>query len=258
MSNTLDDLILPEEEPEEKNSKSILALLALVVLLIIVGAILAKMIFATSDDNSTLVKSNKLKVSEERKIVKPETKTKETRLNKSEDLAPINDNDVDLAPIDNDNVDSSLNAETIDIDDNKVDKKSKAEVNSKNSDKENSIANDLNVAPVNKDKVVASREVKEKKVVHHKPKPKPKPKPDPKPKKHIYGGSGNVYIQVGSFAKGPEKSFINKIRRAGFKYRIKTGNGLRRVFVGPFESRSDAKNILGIVRSKISSQAFIK
>lgn len=254
--NTLDDLILTDPEPEKGKSKGLLALLALVILLIIVGAILAKMIF--SDSNETVESNNK------REEVKVSTSIDNNKLevNDSVALSPITD-DPDLAPLDDNGTSINANVDTVSIDDNiNSDKKSKSNGSSSTVNSDSVTANELNVAPISSNSRstnnLESRDVVEerpKKVVKHN---KPKPVHKAKPKKHIYGGRGNVYIQVGSFAKGPEQGFINKIRRAGFKFRIKERNGLRKVFVGPFESRNRAANVLGIVKSKISSQAFIK
>ncbi len=248
---TLEDLILTEDTPQEGKSKSMLALLALVVILIIVGAVLAKMIFSDSSDTNDTVK-----VKESSELTLKDSK----KPSMNTDLAPLENEDPDLAPISANTVPS--NVDTISIDDSKSESKKQDKKDSKEdkkvSAKEKAIAKDLEIAPieeVNEDK--KDEKPKVKKVVEHREK-KPKVIHHKEPKKHIYGGRGNVYIQVGSFAKGPEQSFINKIRRAGFKYRIRTIGGLRKVYVGPFENRSQAREVLGIVKSKIASQAFIK
>ncbi len=241
-SNTLDDLILNDPEPENSKSKGILILLGLVVLLIIVGAILAKMIFSSPDD----VKQ------ESNKDVKKEVNlSSNTKDNKKLQSMP---EDADLAPLD----DTAMpNADTVAIDDKEKDTKAEDK-------KENSDAMTITRAePKDNIDTQADTEVKK---VEEKAKPKPKPKPKiqnivhhDKPKtKRLIGGHGNVYIQVGSFSKGPTESFINKIRRAGFRYRIKEVNGFRRVLVGPFASEAEANRYLGKIKAQISPSAFIK
>ena len=90
-----------------------------------------------------------------------------------------------------------------------------------------------------------------------KPKPKPAAKPAPKPV-----AKGNIYIQVGAFLKyDPDKAFLRKIKAAGFNYIIKeytiNGKRVKRVYVGPFASRADAKEALAKVRARIAKGAFI-
>ncbi len=259
--NTLDDLILNEPEPEKAKSKGLLALLALVILLIIVGAILAKMIF--SEPEPTKAKDNqdnqKVEVASDINSNLDDITENKADKNESKNLAPLS-TDPDLAPL---NDDMTANVDTVNIDEEKNSKdKTKDETQNLKGDS-TKIANkeeELGVAPVGKvtsakkeendapKKVVVKERVeKEKKVVTKTPKPTRK-----------IGGRGNVYIQVGSFTKGPESSFIRKITRAGFRYKIKTQNGYRRVYVGPFESRKEAAKYLGRVKSQINPQAFIK
>ena len=252
-NNTLDDLILTDPEPEKGKSKGLLALLALIILLIIVGAILAKMIFSSSDD----IKA------EANKTEEPTVQTITDSNNESSSNASANIDlqDPDLAPLDdiNESAESATaTAEQVEggiVEDGAPAKKKEeqAQESQQNSDKEE-LKSDTNE--------VVLQEIKTKKSEAKQEKPKKvtkaKPKPKPQHTKKVYGGHGTVYIQVGSFVKGPESSFIEKIRRAGFRFRIKEINGKRRVYVGPFRSRQEAKSLLGIVRSKINPDAFIK
>ncbi len=243
--NTLDDLILTDPEPEDSKSKGILILLGLVILLIIVGAILAKMIFSSPDDDIKKESSNEVK--KEVNISKNNLNSNSS--NKKESLSTPAD--ADLAPLD----DTSLpaNIDTVSIDE-------KTNENSKQKDKNE---NDNSAMSITKPETNINNEPK-KEVVKKERKPLPKPKHKvtkqkhkPKPK-HLIGGSGSVYIQVGYFSKGPTKSFIDKIRKARFKYRIKEVNGFRRVLVGPFRSQEEANSYLDRVKAQISPSAFIK
>ena len=266
--NTLDDLILTDPEPEKAKSKGLLALLALVILLIIVGAILAKMVFSDSDKSVKGNEDNKVEVATD---VNKNINDSVNSSSANADLAPIN-NDPDLAPIDNTNSMPS-NVDTVSINENNKNGNDQFEkANNSPVGDSTKIAKDensLGVAPVAKGNsnndapmnvVVEERPTKPKHTTKKREDKKPKPKHTTKAKKHsnTIGGRGTVYIQVGSFTKGPADSFIKKIRRAGFKYRIKSQNGYRRVFVGPFESRQEASRYLGKVRGQINPQAFIK
>jgi len=245
-NNTLDDLIL--SDPEQKKPKGLLALLALIVLLIIVGAILAKMIFSSSD--SIQSESNKT----HEKSVKTITDTNGGN-NASSNLDL---QDPDLAPLNeiNDTADTSVEIEGGVVDETQTKEKGRKKSTQKEQSKqEEQLKNDTDEIMLQE---VKTKKSESNKVAHSEAKPKPMPKPAPQHPRKVYGGHGTVYIQVGSFVKGPESSFIEKIRRAGFKFRIKEINGKRRVYVGPFRSREEAKSLLGVVRSKINPQAFIK
>ena len=259
--NTLDDLILTEPEPEKQKSKGLLALLGLVILLIIVGALLAKMIFSAPDEPTKESKDEqKVEVASDLNSNLDKITESDLEKNKSGDLAPIN-TDPDLAPIDNENgMPSNLDTINIDEDKNKKDEFKKADKSNLKGDS-SKVANeeeDLGVAPVAKTPTKKEEIPPKRVVVKERPTKHTSHTKTVKHSTSTIGGRGNVYIQVGSFTKGPEESFIRKIRRAGFKYRIRTQNGYRRVFVGPFRSRSEAAKYLGRVRSQINSQAFIK
>ena len=247
--SNIEDLILAEPENNKPKQKGILIILGLVVLLLVLGVVLANMIFGGSAENN----ATKQEVKQE--------EVKEVNRNSAALITPTNATeqkdealDADLAPLDDE---EANNVEVVKAQDQKeqlkkeTDKKDNEELNVPNNQEA------MQITKVNKD----PKNTEPKRVVEHKPKPKPKPVTKPKPKpthKTTYGGVGSVYIQVGSFSKGPNQDFINKIRRAGFKYKIVQAGPYRRVYVGPFRSTQEAKSVLGIVRSKISRNAFIK
>jgi len=91
------------------------------------------------------------------------------------------------------------------------------------------------------------------------PKPKPKPTPKPKPKKFTHG---NYYIQVGAFFNyPPDKKFLNSIKRENLSYEIitatKNGKKYKKVVVGPYPSRKEAKSDLPIIKKRINQNAYI-
>ena len=243
---TLDDLILTDPEPEGGKSKSVLALLAIVVVLIIIGAVLAKMIFSSPDENNNTVAKTELK---QDLVTNTDVKPKNGTTNQNgDDTSSL---DADLTPLDDNTMPS--NVETVTINDKA--KADKSNLNTKNEAKTNKAENNLNLNLQQDKPTVQHKEQKIENIVKTKVVHKTQPKP--KHTTHIYGGHGNVYIQVGSFSKGPNEAFINKIIKSGFKYRIKEVNGYRRVYVGPFTS-SEASRVLGKVKAKISPSAFIK
>ncbi len=73
---------------------------------------------------------------------------------------------------------------------------------------------------------------------------------------------GNYYIQAGAFLKyDPDKAFLKKIEKLGLHYVIKeyhiNGKRIKRVYVGPFTSRSQALGALAKVRAHVAKGAFI-
>jgi len=70
------------------------------------------------------------------------------------------------------------------------------------------------------------------------------------------------FIQVGATAKSfPDKSFLTKIKRAGFDYIVHgvtiKGKHIKKVLVGPYSTRDGAKNALGGVKANINPSAYI-
>ncbi len=106
------------------------------------------------------------------------------------------------------------------------------------------------------------RKPKRAKVVASKSQPKTTPQPQSKPKRAKVNAKGSYYIQVGAFLKyDPDRSFLQKIKQAGFSYIIKefhiNGKRVKRVYVGPFSSRQEAKRYLAKVQAKINKNAFV-
>ena len=74
--------------------------------------------------------------------------------------------------------------------------------------------------------------------------------------------TSNIYIQVGAFLhSNPDKKLLSKIKKMGFSYVVKrfniNGKRIKRVYVGPFASKKEAKEALVKVRRSINKQAFI-
>ena len=74
--------------------------------------------------------------------------------------------------------------------------------------------------------------------------------------------AGTFYIQVGSFSKyKPNKKFLDSITKLGFTYEYhkvtKNAQTLNKVLVGPFDTKSKAKDARRILRSKVEPGAFL-
>jgi len=253
-NNNLDDLILTEPENEGSKKKGLLVLIGLVVLLAIIGVVLTNIIMSSGDEENKTTQVKDALASN----IKMEQATVQIKAPKVNEPAPIDD---DLAPLDEQD---AIAREGVEKKDDSLQDKiitgasvvtagtATALMQRKTQAKEE---------PVMRDEILEEtpKRAEPRKVVKKAP-PKRVIKKEPRRarvhKKVVYGG--NVYIQVGSFSKGPNSNFINKIRRMGLRYRIKEVNGFRRVLVGPFRSVQDAQRVLPKVKAYISRSAFIK
>lgn len=78
----------------------------------------------------------------------------------------------------------------------------------------------------------------------------------------------HYYIQVAALVKSkePSKKFLNLIKKEGFNYEIKeetlVKNGktlpIKRILIGPYQTKSEARKEIKKVKAKISSGAFFK
>jgi len=66
------------------------------------------------------------------------------------------------------------------------------------------------------------------------------------------------YIQVGSFSQQPSDSFLGTIKNKGFNYTILSlSNGMKKLLIGPYQSRQAVDKALPKVRDRISKGAFV-
>ncbi len=88
-----------------------------------------------------------------------------------------------------------------------------------------------------------------------------KPAPTYTPVTQLPSISG-YFIQVGATAKSfPDKRFLTKIKRAGFDYIVHgvniKGKQIKKVLVGPYSTRDEAKSALRSVKANINPSAYI-
>jgi DedD protein len=82
------------------------------------------------------------------------------------------------------------------------------------------------------------------------------------PKETKIPSISGYFIQVGATAKSfPDKRFLQKIKRAGFDYIVHgvtvKGKHIKKVLVGPYSTRTGAKNALAAVKANINPSAYI-
>jgi DedD protein len=89
-----------------------------------------------------------------------------------------------------------------------------------------------------------------------------------KPKRTYTAPSSNIssisgyFIQVGATSKSfPDKRFLQKIKNSGYDYIVHKvnvkGRNITKVLVGPYNSRSEARNELSGVQSSLNPSAYI-
>jgi len=101
-------------------------------------------------------------------------------------------------------------------------------------------------------------------------KPKPRHIYKPKVKKSVqdtFARTNNhaisgYFIQVGATSRAfPDKRFLSKIKNNGFDYIVHTlyikGRKIKKVLVGPYNSKSEAMRALGRVKNSINPSAFV-
>ncbi len=87
----------------------------------------------------------------------------------------------------------------------------------------------------------------------------PKKSVSKKPSKTVHG---KHYVQVGSFTRfEPNKKLLNAIKNAGYAYTYhevtRNGKVSKKVLVGPFNTKAEAKKALSGIRKRIEKGAFI-
>ena len=260
--NNLDDLILTEPESEGGSNRGLLVILGLVVLLLILGVVLANIIFGDDSDANATTENVKMDAAQildtNSNKENPALALNDTKTGLEEKAQQDSNLDSDLAPLDAKDIlakEDTVGEDNINV----KEEEPKEDINDHAAAAATAATAAASAKAATKRKETPKvKHVTKPKKVQHKIKHITTNKPKPKKRSNAINYGGNTYIQVGSFSKGPSADFINKIRSTGLKYRIKEVNGFRRVLIGPFRSSADAQRVLGVVKAKVSSSAFIK
>jgi len=248
--HNLDDLIIDEEVTKSNDkTKGILTILALVIVVLIIAIVLTKIILKEPKVD-TVVKDNTTQV------IDPELTLQEKTLEDKESSKNIKDDDIDtdISSLDED---SEVMQEDTDI---KEDVKPKEEL----------IHNKHKIPkPVATKKTITSRitkKVQQKSKVDKvviddkfeqvKAKSKPKPVVHHNTAKKV--SNEKYYIQVGSFSQQPSGKFLGVIKNSGFNYTVLSlPNGMKKLLIGPYQSRQAVDKALPKVRDRINKGAFV-
>jgi len=257
--HNLDDLIIDTPRQKSGKAKSVLTIIALLIVVMIAAIVLTKIILKDPNAQPALLEESEMEVvSPEltlQSVTQEEPKKDETA------LSEIIEEEVE-APASQHITEQKIKPETVVIEENQP-------VQSAPAAKLESPAAPHPVkkaAPKPKETVKipesvtpASNKTKSKPQIKpkHKTSPAPaaKPKNTPKPS----ASQGTYYIQVGSFSKAPAPNsrLITAIRKQGFKHRIFTVNGMKKVMVGPYGSRASADRAIVKVKDLINKSAFV-
>lgn len=85
------------------------------------------------------------------------------------------------------------------------------------------------------------------------------PKTAAVPKERPKISTATYYIQVGSFSQSPSKRFLSVIKKSGFNYTITkaTSKGIKKLLIGPYQTRAAVDSALIRVRDHINKRAFV-
>ncbi|MFK5976330.1 MAG: SPOR domain-containing protein [Sulfurovum sp.] len=233
--HNLDDLIIDSDEPTNNKAKSFLTIVALSIVVLIVAIILTKTLLKNAENEALNFEQNYTE------NIAPELKLETgSELDKIDDKLSLSNIIAKETTPSKDDKDS-ISKDTIDIDEDRP-KSTKIKIN-----------NDgpaVYVPPVKHVKKVAIP-----KSVYTQPVRQPKRNTPPPEEEE----NGRFYIKVGAYSKTPSSRFLSVIRNSGFRYIITrpSSSGIKKLLIGPYNSRNSANNALYKVQDRITKQAYV-
>ena len=249
--HNLDDLIIDNIEPKNRKTKSFLTIVALLIVVLIVAIILTKILLKTPGNNGLQVEADTTE------MIAPELKLQATpkKVDRPKDelsLSNIIEQEIKHpaaepktvaipVPVKKEEISEEVLKEAVTI--------TKEYTQIPQPDKK-----PIKVVEAPKpEKVVAP-------VVTEIPKPIVVPKKVPQPiapPKAV--ATTTYYIQVGSFSQDPSSRFLSVIKNSGFNYQITkaSSKGIKKLLIGPYESRPSVDTALVRVRDRINKSSFV-
>ncbi len=253
--HNLDDLIIDNIEPKNRKTKSFLTIIALLIVVLIVAIILTKILLTSPASNEIVIEE------ETTEVIAPELKLQDaTSRTKTPQKAKKTENDLSLSNIIEQKIKAPVAQPPKPIAaPEPVKKEEKIEEVLKETV---TITKEYTQIPQKVEKPVKVTEVpKPKKVEAVKKVEEPKeelviPKPVLPPKPIT---ATTYYIQVGSFSQNPSSRFLSVIKKSGFHYKITkpSAKGIKKLLIGPYESRASVNTALVRVRDRINKSAFV-
>lgn len=240
--HNLDDLIIDEVAPKKNKTKSLLTIFALLIVVFIVAIILTSVVLDDTKGNDPLLEENNtemvspeltLQSASQKKEQKEQTQL--TEIIEEELNKPLSEPEVSKEPIPTENkpVDIPVTHKPIAPKPTPV----LTSVPQTNVDLSTQTSNKVEVPK----EAVA--------IQHNAPTVVDVP----------VISSASYYIQVGSFSKLPSTRLVSSIKNNGFNYKLTTPNakGIKKLLIGPYESRPLADTAIVRVRDLINKSAFV-
>ena len=262
--HNLDDLIIDNIEPKNRKTKSFLTIVALLIVVLIVGIILTKILLKTPEDNRLMVEDDNSE------MIAPELKLQDAPKKVAKPKEELSLSNIIEKKIKHPEPKKPKAIEKPkEIEKPKIAEKPKPVKTEEKTEeilKETvTITKEYTQIPQAEKKPVKAKEApkpekKETPVVTEIPKPvevtKKVPQPVSPPKAMA---KTSYYIQVGSFSQNPSSRFLSVIKNSGFNYHITkaSSKGIKKLLIGPYESRSSVDTALVRVRDRINKSAFV-
>jgi len=261
--HNLDDLIIDNIEPKNRKTKSFLTIVALLIIVLIVAIILTKILLTSPANKEIIIEE------ETTEVIAPELKLQEaSSKTKTVPKTEKTENELSLSNI----IEQKIKAPVPEAPKPKAAEKPKTvkkpkpiatPVPIKKEEKIEdvlketvSITKEYTQIPQQVEKPVKVTEVPKVKKVEEPKKELVVPKPvlPPKPVSVT-----TYYIQVGSFSQNPSSRFLSVIKNSGFNYKITapSSKGIKKLLIGPYDSRASADTALVRVRDRINKSAFV-
>jgi len=235
---SLDDLIIDSPVYHQKKKKGPIVIVALIVILLLLVIFISKTILDPSENDEANNEINKSELVKADLIPTiDENKSSNDRL----------DSIIEEKLLDRAIVPKSITKETKEKEPEIIkDLKPAIELNSKDTSK--ALSKDIN-------KSVKVQKLKKKVVVTKKP--KVEKKVVKKPSELFKQTSTEYFVQIGAFNKDPNPKYLNRIKKAGFKYVIHKNDKTQRVRVGPYLSKDKAREALSDINDTMGIKGFI-
>lgn len=253
----MQDLIIEDELNKDKKPKRVLAIVALVIIILVAGMTIMKSVVGSNDTNSSKSSKNAQTVDSELQPVDNPIKVKNPAKDDTPDeLKPISDDELPTIPLP---ISKHAN-----IDTQPEQKKAPTPVATETPKEKTPPKETTKSTPIKAKEtphIIKKVKKEHKKVEKKEPKRVTKPSElfkkstsvvkSAKSSKHIY------YIQVGSFSKAPQKSYLDNIKAKGYSYKLFRGGRLIKVRVGPYSSYEEAKSKLPQIKASLGLDGFV-
>jgi len=256
--NNLDDLIINDIEPKNSKMKNLLTIIALMIVVLIVAIILTKIVLKEPQKSPVEVVDTHSQFISPKLTPKQPSTTKEVTPKESEEkIAPIEmdlPTQPEVATVAPQTITPTQKSQES-ISQAAKEAQAKKEAAKKRAQRLQALRE-----AQREQRIAAQKRAQAKKEALAKQKAEAKKRALAEAKKRqLAQNRGNYYVQVGSFSQSPSSLFISVIQKNGFHYKITSPNakGIKKLLIGPYQSRGEALQVLPRIKDRIQKQAFI-